>query len=478
MTKRNALSADRRDAWELSRLSNDREKPYMLKRTETQVRSHGVVNIKALLDKFASKTAKLGVIGLGYVGLPLCIAASNSGIAVVGFDIDESKTKALSRGESYIKHIPTALVTTLVKTGRFEATTDFSHLRDVDAALICVPTPLTRHHEPDLSYVVDTAKAIAPHLRLGHLIVLESTTYPGTTRDVVMPILEAGGLVCGEDFFLAFSPEREDPGNPDFSASRIPKVVGGEGADALRLADALYTSFVVNTVPVSSSAVAEAVKLTENIFRSVNIALVNELKIIYGAMGIDVWEVIEAAKTKPFGFMPFYPGPGLGGHCIPIDPFYLTWKAKEYELSTRFIELAGEINTAMPNYVVSKLVDALDQHQRCGLNGSRVLVIGLAYKKNIDDLRESPALKLISLMEKRGSHVDYSDPHIPVAPHTREHPEISGRKSVKLTPEAVASYNAVLIATDHDEIDYALVMKHAKLVVDTRNVCQIGRAHV
>ena len=444
----------------------------MLKRNETQLQSQTAIDVQALLDKFKSRTAKLGVIGLGYVGLPLCIAASNSGIAVVGFDIDDFKTKALSRGESYIKHISRDLVATLVQTGRFEATTDFALLRDVDAALICVPTPLTRHHEPDLSYVVDTAKAIAPHLRPGHLIVLESTTYPGTTRDVVMPILEAGGLVCGQDFFLAFSPEREDPGNPDFSASRIPKVVGGEGPDALRLADALYSSFVVNTVPVSSSAVAEAVKLTENIFRSVNIALVNELKVIYGAMGIDVWEVIEAAKTKPFGYMPFYPGPGLGGHCIPIDPFYLTWKAKEYELSTRFIELAGEINTAMPAYVVSKLADALDQHQRTGLNGSRILVIGLAYKKNIDDLRESPALKLISIMEKRGSHVDYTDPHIPVAPHTREHPEIAGRKSVTLTPEAIASYNAILIATDHDEIDYKMVLDHARLVVDTRNVCR------
>ncbi len=429
-----------------------------------------------LLERIRSKRARVGVIGLGYVGLPLCIAASRAGLSVIGFDIDDSKTKCLNAGESYIKHIPGELVADLAASGRFEATVDFSRLADVDAALICVPTPLTKHHEPDLSYVVNTTKAIAPHLRAGQLIVLESTTYPGTTRDVLKPILESTGLVCGKDFYLAFSPEREDPGNPDFSASRIPKVVGGEGEEASALANALYATFVVRTVPVSSSATAEAVKLTENIFRSVNIALVNELKVIYAAMGIDIWEVIEAAKTKPFGFMPFYPGPGLGGHCIPIDPFYLTWKAKEFELSTRFIELAGEINIAMPAYVVARLAEALDRRSRKGLNGSRILLLGLAYKKNIDDLRESPSLKLISLLEDRGAAVDYADPFIPVIPMTREHADVAGRKAVALTAEAVAGYDAVLISTDHDAFDYAMLVSSARIIVDSRNACR-SRGH-
>ena len=334
-----------------------------------------------------------------------------------------------------------------------------------------MPTPLTAHREPDLTYVENTAKAIAPHLRPGQLVVLESTTYPGTTRDVVKPILEASGLKSGRDFFLAFRPEREDPGNAKFSTRVIPKVVGGDGTAAAEIADALYSTFVPKTVPVSSPETAEAVKLTENIFRSVNIALVNELKVVYAAMGIDVWEVIEAAKTKPFGFMPFYPGPGLGGHCIPIDPFYLTWKAREYELSTRFIELAGEINTAMPRYVVARLADELDARAGKGLNGARILMLGLAYKKNVDDIRESPAFKLIELLEKRGAACDFHDPYVPVVPRSREHPDMAGRKSVPLDPAAVAGYDAVLIVTDHDNVDYVSVAKSARLVVDTRNAC-------
>ena len=425
-----------------------------------------------LLAKFSAGQACVGVIGLGYVGLPLCIGACNAGLSLIGFDIDAKKIEALARGQSYFKHIPAALTQALAGSGRFAATTDFARLSDCDAIIICVPTPLTAHHAPDLSYVLNTGRSIAAHLRRGQLVVLESTTYPGTTRDELRPILEAGGLKSGVDFYLAFSPEREDPGNPDFSASRIPKVVGGEGAEALALADALYASFVVKTVAVSSTATAEAVKLTENIFRAVNIALINELKVIYSAMGIDIWEVIEAAKTKPFGFMPFYPGPGLGGHCIPIDPFYLTWKAKEFGLSTRFIELAGEINVSMPGYVVAKLAEALDARQMKGLNGARLLLIGLAYKKNIDDVRESPALKLIALLEKRGAAVDYHDPHVPTLPPTREHGAIAGRKSAALTAAALAAYDAVVIVTDHDGVDYRLLADHARLIIDTRNACR------
>lgn len=425
-----------------------------------------------LRQKIDAREAVIGVIGLGYVGLPLCIAAARAGYAVIGFDIDESKPAALNQGKGYIKHIGDDQIAELLRGGRFAATSDFARLAACDAILICVPTPLTRHRAPDLSFVVATTEEIARHLRPGQLVVLESTTYPGTTSEVLKPILERGGLVCGRDFHLAFSPEREDPGNPDFSTQRIPKVVGGEGAQACELADALYASIVVRTVPVSSSATAEAVKLTENIFRSVNIALVNELKVIYAAMGVDVWEVIDAAKTKPFGFMPFYPGPGLGGHCIPIDPFYLTWKAKEYGLATKFIELAGEINVAMPAYVVGRLAEALDRQRGKGLNGARVLVLGLAYKKNIDDLRESPSLALIELLEKRGARVDYADPHIPEVPPTREHAELAGRRSAALTPESLAGYDAVLIATDHDKVDYASVLAHARLVVDARNACR------
>ena len=427
--------------------------------------------IDEMVAAYKARQVRIGIIGLGYVGIPLALTAAKAGFSVLGFDIDEPRVQQLNRGESIIKHIPAAEIADAVEKGKFEATADFARLGEPDAILICVPTPLTKHREPDLSYVVNTARAIAPRLRKGQLIVLESTTYPGTTKDVIKPILEETGLKSGKDFYLAFSPEREDPGNPDFGTAGIPKVVGGDGPDALALANALYSQLVVKTVPVSSAATAEAVKLTENIFRAVNIALVNELKVVYAAMGIDVWEVIDAAKTKPFGFMPFYPGPGLGGHCIPIDPFYLTWKAREYDVATRFIELAGQINTRMPYYVVSKLIEALDQKVGRGLTGAKILILGIAYKKNVDDMRESPSLKLIELIEARGARVDYFDPYIPVISMTREHASLAGRKSVALNSKTVADYDAVLIATDHDNVDYKLVVDHAAVVVDTRNAC-------
>ncbi|HEV7284184.1 MAG TPA: nucleotide sugar dehydrogenase [Kaistia sp.] len=438
-------------------------------------------DLRDLLARYTGRTARIGVVGLGYVGLPLSRALVECGFSVVGLDVDAERVATLNSGRSYIHHIPSEAIAGLVAGGRFSATVDFAAVRDLDAVLICVPTPLTRHREPDLTYVVETGKAIAPHLRRGHLIILESTTYPGTTSEILGPVLEAGGLKSGRDFFLAYSPEREDPGNISFSTTSIPKVVGGDGPEALQLVSALYEQFVSQTVPVSTTATAEAVKLTENIFRAVNIALVNELKVVYGAMGIDIWEVIEAAKTKPFGFMAFYPGPGLGGHCIPIDPFYLTWKSREFEISTRFIELAGEINTSMPRYVVERLAQALDRSTGRGFNGARILMLGVAYKKNVDDMRESPSLKLIELIEGRGAEVDYSDPFLPVIPMTREHAELAGRRSVTLSAEVIAGYDAVLIATDHDGVDYAFVAQHAKLVVDTRNACSkagLSGAHI
>jgi UDP-N-acetyl-D-glucosamine dehydrogenase len=424
------------------------------------------------LERVQSREAVVGVVGLGYVGIPLALAALRKGFRVVGFDIDQTRVDKLNAGKSAIKHIPMDIIVDGVKTGQFAATTDFDRLGEPDALLIAVPTPLTKHREPDLSYVVRTTEAIGKRLRPGQLVVLESTTYPGTTDEVMRPMLEkATGLKSGVDFFLAFSPEREDPGNPDFGTSTIPKVVGGDGVEALAMADALYSNLVVKTVPVSSTATAEAVKLTENIFRAVNIALVNELKLVYAAMGIDVWEVIDAAKTKPFGFMPFYPGPGLGGHCIPIDPFYLTWKAREYDITTRFIELAGQINSRMPYVVVNKLAELVDREVKRNLSGARILILGIAYKKNIDDMRESPALKLIELIEKRGAHVEYYDPFIPVIPPTREHADLTGRTSVAFDPEVIKSFDAVLIATDHDNVDYHALARHAKLIVDTRNAC-------
>jgi UDP-N-acetyl-D-glucosamine dehydrogenase len=362
-------------------------------------------------------------------------------------------------------------------SGRFEATEHVARLAEADAILICVPTPLTRHREPDMTFVVATAEAIAPHLRPGQIVVLESSTYPGTSEEMLRPILERGGLKSGIDFFLAYSPEREDPGNPNYGAANIPKVVGGDGGDALAVALALYSAAVVGTVPVSDMRTAEAVKLTENIFRSVNIALVNELKLIFAAMDIDVWEVIEAAKTKPFGFMPFYPGPGLGGHCIPIDPFYLTWKAREYGVATRFIELAGEINTAKPERVVRRLAEALDERAGRGLKGARILLLGMAYKKNVDDMRESPTLVIAEKLRGRGARIDYHDPFVPEVAPTREHPTLARMKSVPLTPERLAASDAVLICTDHDAIDYGWVVEHAPLVVDTRNATRAVTRH-
>jgi UDP-N-acetyl-D-glucosamine dehydrogenase len=424
-----------------------------------------------LTKRIADRSYIVGVVGLGYVGIPLALAAVKAGFTVIGFDIDAERVAKLNQGKSQIKHISDASVQAAVGAGKFSATADFDRLGEPDAILIAVPTPLTRHREPDLSYVEKTAETVAPRLRKGQLVVLESTTWPGTTREIIKPILERGGLASGRDFYLAFSPEREDPGNDSYGTATIPKIVGGEGPEASEIANALYSALVVRTVPVSSTATAEAVKLTENIFRSVNIALVNELKLIYDAMGIDVWEVIDAAKTKPFGFMPFYPGPGLGGHCIPIDPFYLTWKAREFGIATRFIELAGQINTAMPLHVVTRLAEALDRRQGRGLSGAKILLLGIAYKKNVDDMRESPALVLIEMLEKRGAHVDYYDPHIPVIPRTREHAALAGRRSTPLSPEMLAGYEAALIATDHDSVDYESVVRNSRLVIDTRNAC-------
>lgn len=432
----------------------------------------GETSVSAFIDGVHRRSVVLGIVGMGYVGIPLALAALRQGFKVIGFDIDQTRVDQLNGGKSAIKHIPMDLIVEGVKTGSFAATTDFDRLHEPDALLIAVPTPLTKYREPDLSYVVKTTEAIAKRLRKGQLVVLESTTYPGTTNEVMRPMLEkATGLTSGKDFFLAFSPEREDPGNPDFGTSTIPKVVGGDGAEALAMADALYGNLVVKTVPVSSTATAEAVKLTENIFRAVNIALVNELKQVYAAMGIDIWEVIDAAKTKPFGFMPFYPGPGLGGHCIPIDPFYLTWKAREYDITTRFIELAGQINSRMPYIVVNRLSELVDMKVRRNLSDAKILILGIAYKKNIDDMRESPSLKLIELIEKRGARVEFYDPFIAVIPPTREHPDLTGRKSVAFDAETLKGFDAVLIATDHDDVDYHFLAAHTKLVVDTRNAC-------
>ena len=427
-------------------------------------------HFESLLSSISARSAKVGVIGLGYVGLPLAIAAARAGYSVIGFDIDPGKIVALDAGKSYIGAVSDAVLARESGAGRFRSTTDFLELSGCDVIIICVPTPLTKHRDPDLSFVEATSRSIAAHLRPGQLVVLESTTYPGTTDDVVKVILERAGLKSGSDFFVGFSPEREDPGNQHYHTATIPKVVAGDGAEALALMKAFYGAAVSSVVPVSSNATAEAVKLTENIFRSVNIALVNELKTVYAAMGIDVWEVIDAAKTKPFGYMPFYPGPGLGGHCIPIDPFYLTWKSREYELPTRFIELAGEINSAMPRYVVGKLAEALDIRAGKALSRSRVLVLGLAYKKNVADIRESPSLRLIEIIEERGGRADYHDPFVAEIPPTREYQALKGRKSVALTPETIAGYDAVLVATDHDQVDYAALSKSAALIVDTRNV--------
>jgi UDP-N-acetyl-D-glucosamine dehydrogenase len=424
-----------------------------------------------LLEKLHRKEALIGVIGLGYVGLPLCLTLAEAGVRVLGFDVDPAKPEAIAAGRTYLKQFPGERISAVAQQGMFAATCDMDRLGEPDAILVCVPTPLTRHLEPDLSFVTQSCAAIAQRLRPGQLVVLESTTYPGTTIEIVKPILESTGLFCGRDVFLAFSPEREDPGNQTHTTATIPKVVGADDEASRELACAVYESFGASTVPVSSAATAEAVKITENIFRAVNIALVNELKLVYGRMGINIWEVIDAAKTKPFGFMPFYPGPGLGGHCIPIDPFYLTWKAREYELATRFIELAGQINTAMPDHVVETLARALDQRFAKGLNGARILIVGLAYKKNVDDLRESPSLRLIDKLEARGAKVAYFDPYVPEIPRTREHASLAGRVSVAWDLAEFSFYDAALIATDHDGVDYPGLAQSAQLVIDTRNAC-------
>jgi UDP-N-acetyl-D-glucosamine dehydrogenase len=412
---------------------------------------------------------KVGVIGLGYVGLPLCLQFSRSGLEVLGFDIDATKVESCNAGRSYIKHIDSASMLEETKAGRFSATTDFQRIRGMDAVLICVPTPLNKNREPDISYILKTGEAIAPHLQKGVLVVLESTTYPGTTDEDLRTVLEAGsGMKAGVDFHLAFSPEREDPGNPNSRVAHIPKVVGGLTQECLEKTVILYSRAIKTVIPVSSCRAAEATKLLENIFRSVNIALVNELKVVYTAMGIDVWEVINAAKTKPFGFMPFYPGPGLGGHCIPIDPFYLTWKAREYGKATRFIELAGEINTSMPEYVVNRVAEALNA-MRKPLNGSRILIVGLAYKPNVDDDRESPSYHLMDLLGSHGALVAYYDPHVPVIRPTREHPHWAGTKSVTWSKETIASFDVVLIATAHDVVNYRELGDWSRCIVDTRN---------
>lgn len=427
-------------------------------------------DVQALCESYVARKAVIGVIGLGYVGLPLACAICHEGFTAIGFDIDQRKIDKLMRGESYIGNIHNGRISEFVKGGKFHPTADYARLSECDAIIMCVPTPLNKNREPDMTYIVQTTEAIAPHLKAGQLVVLESTTYPGTTRDVVRPILErASGLKSGEDFFLAFSPEREDPGNAKYHTSIIPKVVGGDGADALKIAQTMYDQFLSATVAVSSAETAEAVKLTENIFRSVNIALVNELKVIYDAMGIDIWEVVEAAKTKPFGYMAFYPGPGLGGHCIPIDPFYLTWKAREHGVATRFIELAGEINVSMPKFVISRLAESLDMRFGKGLRGAKILVLGVAYKKNVADDRESPAYAIMELLRERQAEISYHDPFVDEIPRRREHPAFTGMKSVALTPASLAGFDAVLVVTDHDGVDYAAVAQHAKLVVDTRN---------
>jgi len=440
-----------------------------------------------LREKIDNRTALAGIIGLGYVGLPLALAFAEKGFRVLGFDIDPAKVDQLTAGECYIKHLDCERVERAVANGSFEATTDFTRLTEPDAILICVPTPLGAHKEPDLQYVESSAQAIHDTLRPGQLIILESTTYPGTTDDLLRPILEDSPdpgvsgqelktqnsklkpFVCGDHFFLAFSPEREDPGNPDFGTTNVPKVVGGVDPISGDLAQALYDQIVDSTVRVSSARVAEASKLTENIFRSVNIALVNELKIIFDRLGIDVWEVLDAAATKPFGFMRFNPGPGLGGHCIPLDPFYLAWRAREAGVPTKFIELAGEINTAMPGYVIDKLQAALNEHGEA-MKGAKILVLGLAYKPDIDDPRESPAFEIIDRLLALGAEVSYHDPHIPVAPSMRSWPDLPPMESVDLNSDTLAAADAAVLITDHKNVDYNLVLNHAPLIIDTRGV--------
>lgn len=411
----------------------------------------------------------IAIVGLGYVGLPLSLQFARSGVRVIGLDVDQAKVEAILKGRSYIRHIPADDIARAVGEQSLTASTDFAHVREAQAVIICVPTPLNKNREPDISYILNTGNAIAPHLQRGTLVVLESTTYPGTTDEDLRAVLEKGsGLKAGVDFNLAFSPEREDPGNPNSRVADIPKVVGGLTPACLEKAKALYGRAIATIVPVSSCRAAEATKLLENIFRGVNIALVNELKVVYGAMGIDIWEVINAAKTKPFGFMPFYPGPGLGGHCIPIDPFYLTWKAREYGHATRFIELAGEVNTAMPEWVINRVAEALNDHRK-SVKGSRVLVIGLAYKANVDDMRESPTFVLMDKLVERGAEVSYYDPYIPVIRPTREHGHWTGTASVTWNHESIGAFDAVLISTAHACVNYRELADWAAIIIDTRN---------
>lgn len=423
----------------------------------------------SLREAIANKTARLGVIGLGYVGLPLAVTAAQRGFAVTGFDIDQTKMTRLDAHDSYIGAVANDDIKALSETGKLNWTTDLAQLAECQAILICVPTPLTKQREPDLSFVTATTREIASHIRPGTLVVLESTTYPGTTEEVLAPILAESGLTLGEDIFLGFSPEREDPGNARYNTSSIPKIVAGSGEEAGQLIELLYAGIVDQVVRVSTTQTAEAVKITENIFRAVNIALVNELKLVYDRMGIDVWEVIDGAATKPFGFMPFYPGPGLGGHCIPIDPFYLTWKAREYDVPTRFIELAGEINTAMPDHVIDRLREIVDRETGKGLSRARILLVGIAYKKNVSDMRESPAMRLLELLDAAGAETAYIDPHVPEIPPMREYRQFTAYPALDPASLAPGQFDAVLIATDHDAVDYAGLLDLGCPVIDTRN---------
>ncbi len=420
----------------------------------------------ALISKLKSRDAVIGIVGLGYVGVPLMLRYSDIGYRVIGIDIDENKTQQLNNGKSQIEHISHNRIQEAVDKG-FKATTDFSRAAECDALIMCVPTPLNKYREPDISFVVNTMNSLAPHLREGHVVSLESTTYPGTTEEELLPRMEAQDLVVGDNAFLVYSPEREDPGNPNFETRTIPKVVGGHTSSCLEVGKALYEQAIDQVVPVTSTKVAEMTKLLENIHRAVNIGLVNEMKIVADRMGIDIFEVVDAAATKPFGFTPYYPGPGLGGHCIPIDPFYLTWKAREYGLHTRFIELSGEVNQGMPRYVVDKTADALNKHGK-PLNGSRVLVLGIAYKKNVDDMRESPSVEIMEILRDKGAIVEYSDPHVPKFPKMRAHSFDLSSKA--LTAETLENFDAVVLATNHDKFDYQLILDKAKLVVDTRGI--------
>lgn len=428
----------------------------------------------ASVAKFRNKEALIGIVGLGYVGLPLMLRYNAIGYQVLGIDIDEEKVGKLNAGESYIEHIPGEKIMAARKSG-FEATTDFQRVSECDALILCVPTPLNKYREPDMSFVINTTDALKPYLRAGQVVSLESTTYPGTTEEELLPRVQEGGLVVGESIFLVYSPEREDPGNPNFETRTIPKVIGGHTPACLEVGVALYEQAIDQVVSVSSTKAAEMTKLLENIHRAVNIGLVNEMKVVADRMGIDIFEVVDAAATKPFGFTAYYPGPGLGGHCIPIDPFYLTWKAREYGLHTRFIELSGEVNQAMPEYVLSKLMDGLNDSGKA-LKGSKVLVLGIAYKKNVDDMRESPSVEIMELIEAKGGIVAYSDPHVPVFPKMREHHfELS---SESLTADTIASFDAVVLATDHDKFDYDLIKQYAKLIVDSRGKYRAPAAHI